>query len=96
VHDLADAHALLKELVRDAAHSRAVIHGIAAAGDPYFVPWLMTQMKNDELARLAGEAFSMVTGADLTELRLQREAPEGPVSPNDDPDNGSGRGLALA
>jgi uncharacterized protein (TIGR02270 family) len=85
--NLPDAHVLLKDLVRNPANARAVIHGIGATGDPFFVPRLMTQMKSEELARLAGEAFSMITGADVTELRLQREAPEGPVTPNDDPDN---------
>lgn len=88
VSSLADAHALLKDLVADAGNRRAVIHGIAAAGDPYFIPWLIAQMKNDETARLAGESFSMITGADLALLDLQREAPQATVViPNDDPDN---------
>ena len=84
----ADAHTLLKDLVSDAGNRRAVIQGIAAAGDPYFISWLIAQMKNDETARLAGESFSMITGADLTVLDLQREAPQALVAgPNDDPDN---------
>ena len=37
-------------------------------------------------ARLAGEAFSLITGLDLAWLDLDRKPPEGPISgPNDDP-----------
>jgi uncharacterized protein (TIGR02270 family) len=41
-----------------------------------------------EVARLAGEAFSLITGVDLAFLNLDREPPEGiAFGPDDDPDN---------
>jgi uncharacterized protein (TIGR02270 family) len=80
---MGEAHTLLKQLVKDAANARTVMHGVATAGDPYFAPWLLAQMKDDTLARPAGEAFSMITGADLSILELQRDAPADQMSPDD-------------
>ena len=79
-------HALLKPLSQDPAHARTLIRGIGAAGDPYYVPWLIKQMAEPKLARVAAEAFSMITGLDLAALDLDRKPPEGGVfGPNDDP-----------
>jgi uncharacterized protein (TIGR02270 family) len=58
------------------------------AGDAMYIPWLINQMREDPTARLAGEAFSLITGADLSKLSLDRPQPEGFESgPNDDPDD---------
>jgi uncharacterized protein (TIGR02270 family) len=57
-----------------------------AAGDPAAVPWLLGQMGIPAIARVAGEAISMITGADLAFLDLDANRPEGfEVGPNDDP-----------
>ena len=63
--DVAQAHALLKSLAQDAANRRLPIQGAGIAGDPHYVPWLIKQMEDLKLARLAGESFSMITGLDL-------------------------------
>ena len=47
-------------------------------GDPTSVPWLIGHMGSPALARLAGEAFSMITGVDLGQKDLdQPNPPEG-------------------
>ena len=45
-------------------------------------------MGDDRIARLAGESFSMITGADLAALDLERKPPSEPIGgPNDDPED---------
>ena len=80
------AQTLLARLAKDPALIRTVIRGIAIAGDPHYVPWLIAQMEDLKLARLAGEAFSFITGLDLAYLDLERKPPENmEFGPNDDP-----------
>lgn len=80
------AHALLKELARDAKQVRVLVTAIGCSGDSHYVPWLIKQMADLKLNRLAGEAFSMITGLDLAYLDLDMKPPEGAVfGPNDDP-----------
>jgi uncharacterized protein (TIGR02270 family) len=82
------AHALLKDLAAEPDQVRWLIHGSGVAGDAMNIPWLINQMREDPTARLAGEAFSLITGADLSKLSLDRPQPEGFESgPNDDPDD---------
>jgi uncharacterized protein (TIGR02270 family) len=84
--DAAGVHALLKPLSQDPTHARTLIRGIGGAGDPYYVPWLIKQMAEPRLARVAAEAFCMITGLDLAALDLDRKPPEGvEFGPNDDP-----------
>jgi uncharacterized protein (TIGR02270 family) len=65
-----------------------LIKGAGLIGDPTYVPWLMKHMADDKLARLAGESFSLITGADLALLDLERPPPEDLQSgPNDDPND---------
>jgi uncharacterized protein (TIGR02270 family) len=67
---------------------RVAIQAAGAHGDPVFVPRLLDQMTIAPLARLAGEAFGMITGARLAEDRLDAPAPEGfEAAPTDDPDD---------
>jgi len=67
---------------------RALIHGASVTGDPFYIPWLIKQMDDLKLTRLAGEAFSFITGLDLAYLDLTRTPPEDFESgPNDDPDD---------
>jgi uncharacterized protein (TIGR02270 family) len=77
-------HALLAPLSKDPARTRTLIRGIGAAGDPHYVPWLIHQMQDLKLARLAGEAFSLITGLDLAYLDLDRRPPEVGPGPDDD------------
>lgn len=67
------ADAVLQELAGDPARVRMVIRGSGIAGDPTYVPWLIGHMLNDATARLAGDAFSLITGGDLLRLALDRQ-----------------------
>jgi uncharacterized protein (TIGR02270 family) len=83
-----DAHATLTALAQDPACIRLLIQGIGTAGDPHYVPWLIPQMQDLKLSRLAGESFSYITGLDLAYLDLERKPPEGvEFGPNDDPND---------
>jgi uncharacterized protein (TIGR02270 family) len=80
------AHNTLKELARDPRQIRTLIEGSGIAGDPRYVPWLIERMTELSVARVAGEAFSLITGADLVVDALDCPAPENFESgPNDDP-----------
>jgi uncharacterized protein (TIGR02270 family) len=82
------ARAMLASLAKHSAHVRIVIHGIATAGDPHYIPWLIAQMEDVRLARLAGEAFTFITGLDLAFLDLDRKPPDGVAfGPNDEPND---------
>ncbi len=88
VIDLSRANELLKALGQEPANIRALIRGAGIVGDPQYVPWLIKQMADLKLTRLAGEAFSLITGLDLAYLDLERKPPENfEPGPNDDPDN---------
>jgi len=65
---------------------RLAVKGVGAIGDPALVPGLFDRMKDPKLARVAGEAFSMITGADLAYEDLDGDAPEGfEAGPTEDP-----------
>jgi uncharacterized protein (TIGR02270 family) len=86
--DPASTRQLLSELSRDASAVRLLLVGAGVAGETRYVPWLITQMSDLKLARLAGEAFSMMTGLDLALSRLDRAQPEGVESgPTEDVDD---------
>lgn len=56
---------------------RRMMQAVAWLGDVQAVPWLIQHMGDDRWARLAGEAFSTITGADLAALGLERKPPKG-------------------
>ena len=64
------------------------VFGAGASGDPELIPWLIGQMGKTELARPAGEAFTRITGADLSHDGLKAPRPAGFSSgPADDPED---------
>jgi len=76
---------LLRALSREASDARLLLRCVGVAGDPNLVPWLIEQMRRKESARLAGEAFSLITGADLALLDLESKPPQDvPQAPGDD------------
>jgi uncharacterized protein (TIGR02270 family) len=90
--DFSRAQGLVRQLAQGGretlARRRRLVRACGLLGDTHFVPWLIDQMADDTLARLAGEAFSLVTGADLAALDLERRPPEGlETGPNDDPED---------
>lgn len=69
-------------------HLRVSLAGAAALGDVAMVPWLFEIMEEPAAARRAGLAFTMLTGLDLKQEKLQGQAPQGFVAgPNDDPED---------
>lgn len=54
---------------------RMVIIGIGIVGDPTPVAWLIQQMENPEMARVAGESFTFITGAALDDEDLEGDEP---------------------
>lgn len=78
----------LKELAQNPETRRQAVIGAGILGDPILVPWLIEQMQQPALSRVAGEAFTMITGVDLLETDLKGSRPEGWTSgPNDEPDD---------
>ncbi|WP_342113445.1 TIGR02270 family protein [Pseudoduganella sp. OTU4001] len=68
--DVAHANSALKTLAQSSSDARTLVRGAGVSGDPYYVPWLIRQMGDVKLARLAGEAFSLLAGVDLAALGL--------------------------
>jgi uncharacterized protein (TIGR02270 family) len=82
------AHAFLQQFGQRPDSLRWQVRGSGMAGDPKYVPWLIAQMGDTPAARLAGEAFALITGVDLGADALDRPAPgHVPSGPTDDPDD---------
>jgi uncharacterized protein (TIGR02270 family) len=95
------------ELLRTLGHgdARQAVMGLGHLGDPAAVPSLLTRLADPALARVAGEAFAMITGADLAfeDLDLAEAPPKStaPATPGDWPaeeemEAGGGRFSPLA
>ncbi|MDB5976920.1 MAG: hypothetical protein JWR07_3680 [Nevskia sp.] len=86
--ELPQAHEWLKALAKEPANVRLLVEGAGISGDSYYIPWLIKQMADKKLTRLAGEAFSTITGVDLAWQDLECAPPEGGgAGPNGDPDD---------
>jgi uncharacterized protein (TIGR02270 family) len=86
--DLTTAHYWQKSLVQKPDSIRLAVIGAGVIGDPGSIPWLIDQMTIPELARVAGEAFMMVTGVDIAYEDLEGEWPEGfEAGPTEDPED---------
>ena len=76
----------ISALAQDPANLRAVITATGVLGDPHAVNWLISRMIDPAQARLAGEAFTLITGIDLEKYRLTTAPPQDQVLvPNDNP-----------
>lgn len=77
---LPEARAWVKALRAGAATGRSaqrrMIQACGVLGDSAVVPWLIERMADLRDARLAGEAFSLITGADLSALDLEQKPPQ--------------------
>jgi uncharacterized protein (TIGR02270 family) len=86
--DLRAAGRLVRHLADRPGAPRPAATAAGAAGDPEAVPWLIEQMKSPALARIAGEAFALITGADLMAEHLDGPMPEKvETGPTDDPED---------
>ena len=62
--------------------------GAGALGDPSVMSWLIQQMAVPDNARVAGEAFAMITGVDIAYEDLEGEWPDGyEAGPTDEPED---------
>ncbi len=65
----------LRELWKNPPHLRLAALGAGAVGDPALVGVVIEWMEVEDVAPVAGQAFSMITGADLKYLDLDRDPP---------------------
>lgn len=80
------AVAWLRTLAQKPESARIAAIGVGALGLPDLVPLLFEQMKIPALARVAGEAFSMITGVNLAYQDMEGEQPKGfQAGPTEDP-----------
>jgi uncharacterized protein (TIGR02270 family) len=88
--EIKDATNWLRVIAQDHRRLRHLIIGMGIVGDPTHIPWLITQMENPEVARIAGEAFTFITGANLNDEDLEGEQPAGfEAGPTEDPNDES-------
>ncbi|WDG77704.1 TIGR02270 family protein [Pseudomonas chlororaphis] len=77
--------AWIRLLMQNPEQRRIGIQAVGLLGDPVSVPWLIQQMSDLPHACVAGEAFSLMTGADLALLDLElQDLPDFDAGPNDD------------
>ena len=85
---LNQAQSWLKSQAKNQDWFRYLVIGTGITGNPMYIPWLIKQMEKPLFARVAGEAFSMITGIDLAYEDLEGEWPEGfEAGPTDDPED---------
>ena len=83
----------ISEMVEQKVDNRLVIKATGVLGDPHAVNWLIIKMKDPDLSRVAGEAFSMITGANFEQLGMAKTMPH--VSMPEDEENSEGVDLNL-
>jgi uncharacterized protein (TIGR02270 family) len=78
----------LRNLMQNPKLARVVVVSGGIIGNPASIPWLIKQIKNPELARVAGEAFTLITGVDLAYEDLEGEQPENfEAGPTENPED---------
>jgi uncharacterized protein (TIGR02270 family) len=82
------ANAWLCQLADNPAQLRIALQIAGAIGDPAFIPWIVYFMDQPPLARIAGEAFTSITGVDIAYDDLEGEWPEGfEAGPTENPED---------
>jgi uncharacterized protein (TIGR02270 family) len=71
------ARAWIGALAQSQSNRRLAIRASGLLGDTQAVNWLIELMDDDQHARVAGEAFALITGADLDPMTLRRDPPDG-------------------
>lgn len=98
----------LRSLAADRRQLRWALIGAGVQGDPAWLEPLMGQFGNEEVARVAGEAFQMITGLNIFRESLEvleaveqqpepaeGEVPEGWDEDDEEPDLGEDLGLVV-
>lgn len=75
----------LRTLARDKSQMRWALIGAGIQGDPSYLQPLMQQFSDEGMARVAGEAFEMITGLNMfyQSLEVIPDAPEPPPETSD-------------
>ena len=96
------AQQFIKQLASDRTQVRYALIASGIQGDPVYLPALMRQFENEEMARVAGESFEMITGLNIfrESLEVIAEIPDNPqqAAPEDedfDEDLGEDQGLVV-
>lgn len=78
----------ISAMAKDPTNVRAVITATGVLGDPHAVNWLIGKMTDSKQSRLAGEAFTLISGVDLERHNLTSTPPPDltPI-PNDNTDD---------
>jgi hypothetical protein len=88
VMDGASAREWLKGLVQYPDRLRGVVIGAGITGDPMYIPWLIKEMEIPALARIAGEAFTLITGVNIAYEDLEGKRPEdSETGPTENPED---------
>lgn len=78
----------ISKLGGDESQMRSVIKATGILGDPHAVNWLINNMYDARVAKLSGEAFTLITGIDLADHSLTLDLlPETPIHPDNSVDN---------
>ena len=81
-----DARIWLMRLVKELRQMRIALVAAGALADPDAIPFIMDKMKDPKLARVAGESFSLITGANIAYEDLDGERIEAAeTGPTEDP-----------
>ena len=88
VMDVPNSTKWLSEFTQGPEVLRHAVLGAGIIGDPMYIPWLINLMTVPEVSRVAGEAFSMITGVDLAYDDMEGEWPEGfEAGPTESPED---------
>lgn len=68
------ARTWISAMSKEPDQSQAVIRATGILGDPHAINWLITRMQDEATAKIAGEAFSLITGVDLQSSELVIES----------------------
>jgi len=74
-NDIHKVTGILRKMFADKSTKRLSIMGLGYVGKANSIPSLITMMDAPETARVSGEAFSLLTGINLTANNLSREDP---------------------
>jgi uncharacterized protein (TIGR02270 family) len=64
----------ISTLSKTEGQGRSVIKATGVLGDPQAVNWLISKMQDESVAKLAGEAFCLITGIDIEQHQLIDES----------------------
>lgn len=88
VMDVPSSTKWLSDFTQSPEVLRHAVLGAGIIGDPMYIPWLINLMTVPEVSRVAGEAFSMITGVDLAYDDMEGEWPEGfEAGPSEKPED---------